>query len=77
LAADSVLLVSRCWGRDVSSDENEFADRLAALGTVGLMGRALGLQRDTSFELARVTATAWRSPSPLLAAKEDWEAKLR
>jgi hypothetical protein len=36
---------------------NEFADRLAAaLGIVDLMGRALGLPRDPSFELARVSS---------------------
>ena len=57
---------------------NEFANRLAAaLGTVDLMGRALGLQRDASFELARVTSDGLVVTVATAGGKEEWEVKLR
>lgn len=57
---------------------NEFADRLAAaLGSVDLIGRALGLQRDASFELARVTSDGLVVTLATAGGKEEWEVKLR
>jgi predicted phosphoribosyltransferase len=57
---------------------NEFADRLAAaLGTVDLMGRALGLPRDPSFELARVSSDGLVVTVDTASGQEEWEIKLR
>jgi diacylglycerol kinase family enzyme len=57
---------------------NEFADRLAAaLGTVDLMGRALGLPRDPSFELARVSSDGLVVTVDTAGGQEEWEVKLR
>jgi hypothetical protein len=57
---------------------NEFADRLAAAPrTVDLMGRALGLQRDASFELTRVTRDGLVVTIATAGGKEEWEVKLR
>jgi hypothetical protein len=57
---------------------NEFAERLAAaLGTVDLMCRALGLRRDPSFELSQVGSDGLIVTVATAGGQEEWEDKLR
>jgi hypothetical protein len=73
-----VVLPDRSREEGAGMTSNEFADRLAAaLGTVDLMGRALGLPRDPSFELARVSSDGLVVTVDTAGGQEEWEVKLR